>query len=73
MLVDERFFFNLDKNHCFPVDFIRLRSDLNVVCERKMLITLLKMAERKLKKKNVSYSFVLLIPVFQKQDLNNIK
>ena len=34
---------------------------------------LLKMAERKRKKKNVSYSFVFLIPVFRKQDLNNIK
>ena len=30
------FFFNLDKNHCFPVDFIRLRSDLNVVSERNV-------------------------------------
>ena len=35
--------------------------------------SLLKMAERKRKKKNVSYSFVFLIPVFRKQDLNNIK
>ena len=36
MLEDERFFFNLDKNHCFPMVIIRLRSDLNVVSERNV-------------------------------------
>ena len=30
------FFFNLDKNHCFLVYFIRLWSDLNVVFERNV-------------------------------------
>ena len=37
MLVDEWFFFsNLDKNHCFPVDFIWLWSDFNVVSGRNV-------------------------------------
>ena len=36
MLVDQRFFFNLDKNYCFSVDIIRLGSDLNDVSEKNL-------------------------------------
>ena len=36
MLVDEPFFFNLDKNGRFLVDFIWLWSDLNIVFERNV-------------------------------------
>ena len=47
MLVDKRFFFYFDKNHYFPVDFIRFWCDLNVVSERNVNSAFYKLCSQK--------------------------